>query len=93
MKEVNRIKLPFARSGWWEHGGRGSYTGAGPATLETDWNNQHRDCTAQHLSAESRTKTKEQKLLTERGLGFLKLQLLPIIFWPQQVLCGTQAGA
>lgn len=36
---------------------------------------------------------KGTKLLTERALGFLKRQLLPVIFWPQKVLCGTQAGA
>lgn len=36
---------------------------------------------------------KGTKLLMERGLGFLKLQLLPLIFWPQKVPCGTQVGA
>lgn len=87
------IKLPFARSGWWEHGGRGSYKGAGP---RHPGDQQEQPAPRLHSTASFssiQNQDKGTKLLMERGLGFFKLQLLPVIFWPQKVLCGTQVGA
>lgn len=82
MRAVDLIKLPFARFGWWEHGGRGSHMGQLPSPWTLARTRLH--STASFSSIQNPNKGTE--LQVDRSLGFLEGQLLPAILWPQKGL-------